>query len=106
MGRIVNVNWADLHKIGEEFLTQAEEMDKLEKDLIEIFESIDSGWTGYDADIYKGKGLSFTKDIKKEKYYLALWHQFLTKTSNKYVDNVQNGVTSINRIEKVFEEEK
>lgn len=105
MGRVVNVDWADLHKVGEEFLEQANTMNKLSDDINDIFDSLDKGWMGYDADIYKRKGKSFSRRLKRETYYLSVWHSFLTKSSNKYVGNVENGLLGLNRIDEVFKDE-
>ncbi len=104
MGRIVKVNWARLHGVGNKFLEQADETNKLVKELEEIFNSIDNGWRGIDADVYKNKSTKLIRFLNNETKYLASWHSFLTKTSNKYVDNVENGVSGINSINYLFDD--
>ena len=105
MGRIVKVNWAKLHEVGNEFLEQADETNQLVKELEEIFETLDNGWRGIDADVYKNKSTKVIKTLNNETKYLASWHSFLTKTSNRYVNNVENGVSGINSVNYLFDEE-
>ena len=105
MGRIIDVNWVKLHKIGEEFLDQADELNNLEKELIEIFEGVDNGWRGYDASTYKRKSAKVIRALEIEVKYLSTWHSFLTRSSNRYVDNVENGVSNLKSIDNLFEEE-
>ena len=106
MGRVINVNWGNLNGIGNDFLEQANEMNDLTIELKETFDLIDNAWRGYDANAYKYKVPKALRMLDKETKYLASWHSFLTKTSNKYVSNVENGVTNINKINNMYEDKQ
>ena len=106
MGRVVNVNWVELHQIGDKFLDQANEIHNIELELKELFESVDNAWRGYDADNYKKNCKKLVKNLNIESYYLSIWYGYLNKTSSKYVGNIEDGLLSLQSIEALYNDEE
>jgi len=105
MGRVVDVNWEELHGVGKEFLDQAIEFREISKELKKDYISVRDAWRGTDANTYLKKSNIIVNKMKKESMYLDAWYEYLTGSAGIYNGNVESGLKGIRAIDSMIDKE-
>jgi hypothetical protein len=102
MGRVIKINWRTTKELGDIFKLDAEDLMDVLDEMEATFESVREGWYGKDAENYILNGKDLVRRLRKEPKYLIDWYEFLTKTTYKYQDNVEEGLTKVRSVNAVF----
>ena len=104
MGRTISVNWAELKKSSDKFQEESNEIKDIMNQFNSNFNQIKQCWTGVDADNFVKNCTEVTRLLKLESLYLDVWSEFLSKSSNRYNGNVEDGLSRMNNIEASFDD--
>ena len=102
MGRVINVDWVELSRVGEKFKEQSNEIKSITDQIQTTLDSVDDCWRGTDSNNFKTNSNQLIRDLKVEGLYLELWYEYLTKSSRRYNGNVEDGLARLKNIELLY----
>lgn len=102
MGRTVKINWSETRRHSDVFRKDAEELMSLLEEMDETFDSVRDGWHGKDAENYILNSKELIEEMKKEPIFLMNWHNYINKTTYRYNDNVEQGLSRVRSVNSMF----
>ena len=98
MNRVISVDWDELKTISNNFLEKTNELDEISKEFTNVIESMKSSWSGIDSDNFVNNCQNIITNLNNEISYLKVWSDYLSKSSNKYSENVETIIMRLQNI--------
>lgn len=103
MNRLIEIDWAEVKSVSNKFLNNSSELSKIADDFSSEVEKIKENWKGIDSENYISNFDEIVSRLKEEAEYLNVWNDYLSKSSSKYNENVDNILLRLQSIDNDIE---
>ena len=98
MNRLIEVDWAEIKSISNKFLENSNEIGKIADSFSLEMDKVKTNWTGVDSENYINNCQEIIEKLKEEVQFLTVWNDYLSKSSSKYNENVDNAIVILQNI--------
>lgn len=104
MGRVIDVDYGELKKLSDKFYLESNEIKKIANEMNDMFNQAVSCWSGIDSKNFIKNSNKVINVLKKEAMYLEIWRDYLIRSSCKYGDNIDDGMSILRNLESSFDD--